>query len=159
MFDIIWKSAAIGAGATALLDIWAIVLNNLFGQARPNWGMVGRWVAHLPRGKVFHDNIADAAPVAGERAIGWIFHYAVGVVYGWILVACTGAGWLASPTFLPAFVLGMVTVLAAWLLLQPGTGAGWFASRTPNPVKVRALNIVGHTVFAIGLFGTALLIR
>lgn len=31
--------------------------------------------------------------------------------------------------------------------------------RTPNPVKVRALNIVGHTVFAIGLFGTALLIR
>ena len=82
MFDIIWKSAAIGAGATALLDIWAIVLNKLFGQARPNWGMVGRWVAHLPRGKVFHDNIADAAPVAGERAIGWIFHYAVGVVYG-----------------------------------------------------------------------------
>ena len=53
----------------------------------------------------------------------------------------------------------MVTVLAAWLLLQPGLGAGWFASRAPNPMKVRALNIIGHTVFALGLYGTALLIR
>lgn len=159
MFEVIWKSIAIGIGATALLDIWAIVLNKVFGQSRPNWGLVGRWVAHLPSGKVFHDNIGDAAPVAGERAIGWIFHYAIGALYGLILIVFTGAGWLANPTFLPAFILGMVTVLAAWLLLQPGLGAGWFASRTPNPMKVRALNIVGHTVFALGLYGTALLLK
>ncbi len=159
MSDIIWKSAFVGIGATVLLDVWAIVLSVFFGQARPNWGMVGRWVGHLPRGKVFHDNIADAAPITGERAVGWIFHYAVGIIYGWILVAFAGSAWLANPTFLPAFVLGMVTVLAAWLLLQPGLGVGWFASRAPNPVKVRALNLIGHSVFAIGLFGTALLIR
>ncbi|TIO38195.1 MAG: DUF2938 domain-containing protein, partial [Mesorhizobium sp.] len=32
-------------------------------------------------------------------------------------------------------------------------------SRTPNPMLVRALNLVSHTVFAFGLFSTALAIR
>ena len=141
------------------MDLWAIVLARLFGQSRPNWALVGRWFAHLGRGKVFHDNIAQAEQVSGELTIGWIFHYAVGIAYGFLLVAFAGTAWLANPTFLPAFTLGMVTVLAAWLLLQPGMGAGWFAARTPNPMKTRALNLIGHTVFAIGLYGTALLLR
>ena len=38
MFDIFWRSVAIGIGATALMDIWAIFLNKVFGQARSNWG-------------------------------------------------------------------------------------------------------------------------
>lgn len=159
MFEALWKSAVIGIGATVLMDLWAIALARLFGQSRPNWALVGRWFAHLGRGTVFHDNIAQAEQVPGELTIGWIFHYAVGIVYGVLLVAFAGIAWLADPTFLPAFILGMVTVLAAWLLLQPGMGAGWFASRTPNPMKTRALNLVGHTVFAIGLYGTALLLR
>jgi hypothetical protein len=70
-----------------------------------------------------------------------------------------GAEWLAAPTFLPAFILGMVTIGAGWFLLAPGMGAGWAASKTPNPTKARLMNIAGHTVFALGLYGTALLIR
>ena len=159
MFEAFWKSAVIGIGATVLMDLWAIVLARLFGQSRPNWALVGRWFAHLGRGKVFHDNIAQAEQVPGELTIGWVFHYAVGIVYGFLLVAFAGTAWLANPTLLPAFILGMVTVLAAWLLLQPGMGAGWFAARTPNPMKTRALNLIGHTVFASGLYGTALLLR
>jgi len=38
-------------------------------------------------------------------------------------------------------------------------GAGWAASKRPNPTRIRALNLVSHTVFALGLYGTALLIR
>jgi hypothetical protein len=38
-------------------------------------------------------------------------------------------------------------------------GAGWAASRRPDAWRVRLLNIVGHTVFAVGLWGTALLLR
>ncbi|TJV06148.1 MAG: DUF2938 domain-containing protein, partial [Mesorhizobium sp.] len=52
-----------------------------------------------------------------------------------------------------------VTVGAGWFLLAPGMGAGWAASKRPNPMQIRALNLVSHTVFALGLFGTALLIR
>ncbi|MFD1987617.1 DUF2938 domain-containing protein [Mesorhizobium newzealandense] len=158
MFDIFWRTIAIGIGATALMDIWAFFLHKAFGQPRPNWGPVGRWVWHL-RDKVFHDDIGDAAAYTHEVVLGWAFHYLVGIVYGVILVAVAGAAWLAVPTFLPAFILGMVTVGAGWFLLAPGMGAGWAASKRPNPMQIRALNLVSHTVFALGLYGTALLIR
>ncbi|TPN83332.1 DUF2938 domain-containing protein [Mesorhizobium sp. CU2] len=158
MLDILWRGVAIGIGATVLMDIWAIILNKAIGQPLPNWGMVGRWVRHLPQ-RVFHDDIGKAAPYAHEKALGWVFHYLVGILYGVILVVLAGADWLANPTFLPAFILGIVTVGAGWFLLAPGMGAGWAASKTPNPTKVRALNLVAHTVFAFGMFSTALLIR
>ena len=158
MFDIAWRSVAIGIGATVLMDIWAIFLNKALAQPRPNWGPVGRWVWHL-REKVFHDDIGDADPYAHEVALGWAFHYLVGIAYGIILVVLAGAAWLAAPTFLPAFILGIVTVGAGWFLLAPGIGAGWAASKRPNPMRIRALNLVSHTVFALGLYGTALLIR
>ncbi|MER8414372.1 DUF2938 domain-containing protein [Mesorhizobium sp. M1342] len=43
--------------------------------------------------------------------------------------------------------------------VPPGWGAGWAPSPPPNPMLIRALNLVSHTVFALGLWGTALLIR
>ncbi|MFA1624053.1 DUF2938 domain-containing protein [Rhizobium mongolense] len=158
MFDILWRGIAMGIGATILMDIWAIVLFQALGQAPANWAPVGRWFWHLGRGKVFHDSIANAAPYRHELALGWIGHYATGIIYGLALAAITGPSWLAAPTFLPAWILGIVTVGAGWFLLQPGLGIGWAASKTPNPNKVRALNLIAHTVFAIGLYGTALLI-
>ncbi|MBX3569941.1 MAG: DUF2938 domain-containing protein [Rhizobiaceae bacterium] len=156
--DILLRAALVGIGATILMDLWAILINRVAGIPLPNWGLVGRWVWHLKDGKVFHDDIGRAAPYRGEAALGWLFHYAVGLVYGVILVAAVGPEWLAAPTFLPAFIWGIVTVGAGWFLLAPGLGAGWAASKTPNPTKSRALNLLAHTVFAIGMYGTALLV-
>ena len=159
MFDIIWRGIVIGSGATVLMDIWAIVLHRFFGQSAANWAPVGRWFYHLKNGKVFHDSIANAAPYEHELALGWISHYVTGIVYGLALAIIMGPAWLAEPTFIPAWILGIVTVGAGWFLLQPGLGIGWAASKTPNPAKARAMNLIAHTVFAIGLYGTALLIR
>lgn len=159
MFDIIWRGAIIGIGATALMDLWAILLNRAFGEGLPNWGMVGRWVWALRTGKVFHDDVGQAPRHANELALGWAFHYFVGIVYGIALILIVGPQWLAAPTFLPAFIWGIVTVAGGWFLLAPGMGAGWAASRRPNPMRVRAMNLLAHSVFAIGLYGTALLIR
>jgi hypothetical protein len=66
---------------------------------------------------------------------------------------------LAEPTFLPAWIWGIVTIAGGWFLLQPGLGIGWAASKTPNPAKVRLLGLVAHTIFGFGLYATALLIR
>ena len=159
MFDIIWRTIAIGIGAAALMDLWAILLNSFFGLPKSNWKLVGRWVWHIRSGKIFHDDIGKAEPYVHETALGWAFHYAVGIVYGIVLVACAGPGWLDAPTFLPAFVIGIVTVAAGWFLLAPGMGAGWASSKRPNAVLIRCLNLVSHTVFGLGLYGTALLIR
>jgi polyferredoxin len=159
MIDLIWRGAVIGTGATILMDLWAVLLAAAFGQPWPNWALPGRWVVEVCRGRVFHDDIGNAPRRANEQAIGWIFHYAVGIIYGIALVLITGPEWLAAPTFLPAFIWGIVTVAGGWFLLAPGMGAGWAASKRPDPMKVRAMNLVAHTVFAIGLYGTALLIR
>jgi hypothetical protein len=159
MLDLPLNALLIGIGATALMDLWALALKGLFGIAAPNWALVGRWFCHLPKGRVFHDDIAKAHPYANELAVGWIAHYAIGILYAGVLIVATGPGWLASPTFLPALAVGLVTVGAGWFLLQPGMGAGWAASKRANAAQIRLLNIAAHTVFAIGLYGTALLIR
>lgn len=158
MGEILWRGVAMGVGGTVFMDIWAIVLHRAFGQPAANWGPVGRWFWHLPKGTVFHDSIAIAEPHANEVAIGWIAHYAVGILYGVLLALIVPPGWFAAPTFLLPFIVGIVTVAAGWFLLQPGLGIGWAASKTPNPNKVRALNLVAHTIFALGMFVTALAI-
>jgi len=156
--DMLMKAIAIGVGATILMDLWAIVLAVLSGRPKPDWAPVGRWFWHLKNGTVFHDDIGKAEPYAHERALGWIGHYAVGILYGIILAVIVGPGWFAAPTFLPAFILGIVTVGAGWFLLQPGLGIGVAASKLPDAAMVRALNLVAHTVFAAGLYGTALIL-
>jgi hypothetical protein len=156
--EFLWRSLAIGTGATALMDVWAILLHKLFGNPLPNWAPAGRWFCHMTNGKIFHDDINAAEPWRNELAVGWIGHYAIGILYAGVLIALAGPEWTASPTFLPAWILGLVTVGAGWFLMQPGMGAGWAASKRPNPMQVRMLNIAAHTVFAAGLYGTALLI-
>jgi hypothetical protein len=158
MIELLFRGVIIGIGATILMDLWAILLHLVFGQAKPNWAPAGRWFRHLADGKVFHDSIANAAPYRHELALGWIGHYAVGILYGVVLALAMGPAWLAAPTFLPAFIWGIVTIAAGWFLMQPGMGLGWAAAKTPNPTKARIMGLLAHTVFAIGLWGTAVLI-
>lgn len=153
------SAVLIGIGATLLFDLWTLFLKRAFGIPLPNWALTGRWFAHLPRGRVLHDDITRSAPVAGELAIGWGAHYCVGILFAGILLAIWGAGWAAQPRFWPALVVGLATVGCGWFILQPGMGAGIAASKKPNAGQIRLLNILGHTVFGIGLYGTALLIR
>jgi len=147
-----------GLGATLAMDIWAVLLGRAGVTARPNWAMPGRWLGHLFRGRVFHEAIGDAAPVERELPLGWAFHYGVGVVYGVALAVIMGPAWLAAPTFLPAWVFGLITIAAGWFLLAPGMGLGWALARAPNPWKTRGLGLAAHTVFGLGLWGTAVLV-
>lgn len=141
-----------GLAGTLAMDIWALALERFAGQGRPNWAMPGRWLGHLPTGRVFHDDIGAASAVPGERGLGWALHYGVGIVYGVAFVLIAGPGWIADPTFLPVWVFSVLTIAAGWFLLQPGMGLGWAASRTASPWKVRALGLAAHTVFAVGMW-------
>ncbi len=142
-----------GLGGTLGMDAWAWALNRVAGVPRPNWAMIGRWVGRWPRWR--HGNIGVASPVAGELALGWGFHYFVGVVYGVVFAFLAGPDWLAAPTLLPALVFAVLTIVAGWFILQPGLGLGWAASRTPNPWKARGLGLAGHVVFGLGMWGVA----
>lgn len=156
--DLLMIGVLMGLGGTLAMDVWAIALNRAVGQPLPNWGNVGRWAAHVPRGTVFHDSISDAAPIPGETGIGWAVHYGVGVVYGVLFILLAGASWLSNPTFLPVWVFSILTIAAGWFLLHPGMGLGWALSRTAEPWKGRAMGLLAHTVFALGLWSVALLL-
>lgn len=145
-----------GVAGTAAMDVWAWLQSKAGVAPFPNWAMPGRWLAHVFRGRVWHESIGEADEVPGELALGWAFHYVVGIVYGVVFVLLAGADWLAVPTFLPVWVFSIVTIAAGWFLLQPGMGLGWAAARTPNPWKVRIMGLMAHTVFGLGMWGAAL---
>ena len=159
MLEVIGRSLAIGIGATALLDLWALVLNRAFGIPLANWAMVGRWFAYLPRGRFMHDTIADTPPVSNELAIGWIMHYLIGALFAGIVIMIWGLDWARNPTLLPALIVGVVTVGCGWFILQPGMGFGLAASKRPNANQVRLIGLINHVVFGLGLWLAALLMR
>ena len=141
----------IGIGATAVMDAWLVLLQRL-GVPTLNFAFVGRWVGHLLRGQFVHASIAKAAPVRGELAWGWVTHYAVGVVFATVLVSLQGTQWLRSPSLPPALAVGICTVAAPLLVMQPAMGSGFAASRTPTPIKNCLRSLANHTVFGLGLY-------
>jgi Protein of unknown function (DUF2938) len=150
--DFLWRSLIIGIAGTAAMDLWAIVLHRVFAQPLPNWGLVGRWFLLIPQGKIFHDDIAFAPAFSYELTAGWIAHYGTGIVYGGALIAIMGHDYALAPTLLPALILAWITVGAGWFILQPGMGAGWAASKRDKPWTIRAMNLVAHTWFGLGMW-------
>src|SRR6185503_2005983 len=142
----------IGVGATAVMDFWAVARKHLLGIPMPNYGLVGRWLAHIPRGRLRHDSITAAPPVPGERFLGWTAHYLVGIAFAAILPGIWGPAWLHQPTIGPALTVGIATLAAPFLVMQPGMGAGIAASRTPRPAAARLQSLVTHAIFGLGLY-------
>ena len=142
----------IGVAATAVMDLWGIARKRLLGMAAADYGLVGRWFAHMARGRFRHDRIAAAAPVKGERLIGWSAHYATGVAFAAVLLAIWGIDWARQPTLGPALIVGIGSVAAPFLLMQPGMGAGIAARRTPRPNAARLQSLLTHAAFGVGLY-------
>ncbi|MFC6671946.1 DUF2938 domain-containing protein [Marinobacterium aestuariivivens] len=157
--DYVGLTLLIGIGATAVMDLWGILRKPLLGIALPNYGLVGRWFAHMADGHFRHESIAAAAPVRGERLIGWAVHYLTGIAFAALLIAIWGIEWVRQPTPGPALIVGIGTVLAPFLLMQPGMGAGIAASRTPRPGAARLQSLLTHAVFGFGLYATAWVAR
>jgi hypothetical protein len=103
-----------------------------------------------------HRRIADAAPVRGELALGWAAHYAMGIAFASLLVALQGPESAGSPSFLPALLPGMGTVVAPLFVMQPAMGAGIAPSRTAAPVRNSLKSLLNHSVFGAGLYLAAL---
>lgn len=150
--DMVLRTVLAGIGATAVMDTWALLMKRVFGIPTSDWGLVGRWVGHFPRGRFRHDSIAKAAPIRGEAAIGWTTHYLTGIAYAALSLALFGSAWTQAPTLVPALLLGVGTIVAPFFIMQPGMGAGIAASRTPKPVAARLRSLMNHAVFGAGLY-------
>ena len=90
--------------------------------------------------------------VRGETAIGWVFHYVVGVAYAALYLAimklCLGSG----PTLLSALVFAILLLVAPWFVMQPALGFGFIAAHLQDRATVRAINVSVHAIFGLGLY-------
>lgn len=148
----------IGIGATAVLDIWLVLLGRM-GIPTLNFAFVGRWLGHLLRGKFAHQAIACAAPVPGELAWGWLTHYAIGIAFASLFVGWQGGAWSRQPTLWPAVAFGLCTVLLRLFVMQPAIGAGFASSKTATPVKNVLRSVANHGLFGMGLYLSSLLTK
>ncbi|MGX5732317.1 DUF2938 domain-containing protein [Pseudoxanthomonas beigongshangi] len=150
--DLVIDATVLGLGATALMDIWVWLRRRWLGVPGLNYAWIGRWVAYLPRGRFHHSPIAATPPVRGEQAIGIVVHLLTGIAFAGILVVVWGPTWLDRPTLAPALIVGIGSVVAPFLLMQPGMGAGIAARRMPEPAKARLHSLVTHAVLGVGLY-------
>jgi hypothetical protein len=128
---------ALGVGATAVMDVWVVARTRLLRMPAMSYGLLGRWLAHVPRSRFRRDFVATSPPVRGEQAIGWTAHYAIGIAFAAALLAVWGVDWARHPTLWPALIVGIGSV-AAPLLFMPGA--------------VRFQSFVTHAIFGIGLY-------
>ena len=133
--DLLSATLLAGIGGTLSTDLWALARRRWLSIPPPDYGLVGRWLGYMRQGRFRHARIADAAALRGERE-----------------------AWLRQPTLAPALAVGVCTVLAPWLLMQPGMGAGLAARLMPNPNRARLHSLLTHVVFGIGLYATAWLV-
>lgn len=150
---------ATGIIATAITDLWGYARKPLLGVAAPNYALVGRWIAHMRHGQFHHPAIAKSPPVSGEHLLGWAAHYLIGIAFAALLVGLAGQRWLQTPTLVPALIVGILTVAAPFLLMQPGMGLGIAAANAPQPHIARLHSLITHSVFGVGLYIGALVTR
>ncbi|AIF49523.1 DUF2938 domain-containing protein [Dyella japonica] len=155
----LWPTVLTGIGATVVVDLWSILRERWLGVPALDFAMVGRWVGHLFRGRFFHRPIAATPPVAGERTLGWMTHYLIGITFAALLPAMFGSHWFCEPTIGPAELVGIGSVVAPFFIMQPALGAGIAASRTPRPAMVRMHSLVTHAIFGLGLYATGNVLR
>ena len=136
--DYLASTLVIGAGATLVMDGWGVVRKRLLGMSAMDYGLVGRWLAYLPRERFRHERIAATPPVRGERLIGWTVHYLTGIAFAGVLLALWGIDWARNPTLAPALMVGIGSVAAPFLVMQ-----------------ARVQSLVTHTVFGLGLYAAA----
>jgi hypothetical protein len=151
------RALVMGVAAAALMDAWGVLLRRGFGIPTLDYALLGRWVGHMPRGSFAHERIAAAEPVPGERPLGWLAHYAIGIGFAVVLLLVVGLDWSRSPSPLPAIAIGLGTIAAPWFVMQPAMGAGIAGSRTPNPTATRLRNLATHMVYGLGLYAAAVI--
>lgn len=153
MAELFRDALIIGTGATLFMDLVALVLKHTLGIQPLNYALVGRWGIYLLHGRLRHHPITASPPIAGERWAGWGLHYLTGVVFACVLLWLVGN---QNPLrFDVALTFGALSVLAPFLILQPGMGAGLAARRTPQPGLARLKSLLAHLSFGAGLWVAA----
>jgi hypothetical protein len=137
------------------MDLWGLLMKSL-GIKGLNMAHLGRWVLSLQQGKWFHAGISNSPEIQGESIVGWVSHYVIGITFAFVLVTVYGSDWLERPTLRASVIIGLITVFAPLMVLQPAMGLGYFASKSANPALSVLRSIGSHFIYGVGLYISAI---
>lgn len=150
-----------GISACIVLDLWQICLQRFTGIPATNWGVIGRWlIIAVSKGTLVNDRLDDTPAIKNEAAVGWSLHYAVAIAYGVVYAALMYKTPFLEATWLDGVYFGAASVIVPWFFFLPCIGKGILAHKTPKPVFVCMIALVGHIIFgvamalAFGIFGS-----
>ena len=149
----------VGIGACIILDLWQICLYRLANIPATNWGVIGRWlIIALTTGKLINDRLDDTPMIKHELVAGWTLHYAVSIGYAVIFAMLMYGTPYLDATWLDGIYFGAASVIVPWFMFLLCLGKGVLAPKTPKPVLVLGLALIGHIIFGVAMaLGFALL--
>lgn len=150
--NLISTALALGLMATLFMDFWALLVKSFFNIKGLDYKLLGRWLVHMKRGKFTHNTILNSPETKNEELIGYLAHYLIGVSFAFILLLFHGEHWLSNPTFLPPFLVGIISIIAPFFIMQPCFGFGLAANKTPAPMSARAKSLMAHVSYGVGLY-------
>lgn len=156
--DNLQAAILIGIGATLIMDLWIAIQKYCFNIPSLSFCLVGRWLRYIPSGIFYHPQIAKTPKRSAECLIGWTAHYAIGILFALILITLDQT-WLSKPNLFVALAFGVITLVVPFFILQPGLGLGIAASKTSQPTKARIKSLITHSLFALGLYLSTLVLH
>ena len=149
--DLIVTGVVAGVLGTLVMDS----LNHLFARtgmlSKIDVAMIGRMSAGWARGRFRYRHPDEMDPIAREKLLGYITHYAIGVglafiyVLGWALLV----GGPASPVW--ALVYGVATTVASLFLVYPSMGMGVCGRRSAEGIRAPLSPLANHLFCGIGM--------
>jgi len=102
-------------------------------------------LAWMPRGVFVHRPIAATPSIRGELAIGWGFHYVVGIAYAALYLAITRLVLASGPTLITALVFAIALTAVSFVVAQ--TNLLWGPGVAMGLIVLAIAQIGVHLVF------------
>jgi hypothetical protein len=151
----LWRYLVAGVVATLTMDVGSTVIRKVGITAGLPPAIIGRWFAHILRGRFVHHTIADAPDVPGQLPLALACHYLIGIALTVVFVTLLQRSPIRPEsrggTVAAALAFGALTNALPWLLMFPAMGFGWFGSDGPRDYLLLRSSFLNHLVFGLGL--------
>ncbi|MCF2856139.1 DUF2938 domain-containing protein [Pseudoalteromonas sp. SMS1] len=148
-------AVALGVGATMLMDVYSFLLKRIFKIQPLDYALVGRWALYLIcQLQLRHDSIMQSPKRRGESTLGWVLHYAIGIIFASLFIELSLLLNLSPQCVIWSIAFGTVTVMFPFFVMQPCFGFGVAASKAPSPNLARMKSLAAHAVFGLGIYVT-----
>ena len=127
MESFIFDSIFVGIFSCIAMDIWQRFLFLTLSIHPSNWSSAGRWLIMLIDKKIFvNQNLDNEDPIKYELQIGWLFHYCVGICYGFAYYFFLI---IFDNSIFFGFIFGLISVVIPWFFFLPVTGKGFMGNK------------------------------